>query len=179
MLGGNTVRFNGTLASTTTTNSTTQITAVVPSGATTGNVTVQNSNGTSATSASTGFTVESAPVVTTTTPPASIVYNGATLGGNVTNGGGLPVTERGVVYSTTSIPPTMADSKAVMGTGTGVFAQAVTGLNASTQYYYRAYAINSRGTAYGNTYVFTTAAAPANLPAVASLSPAPARWARA
>ena len=95
-----------------------------------------------------------APTVTTTTP-SSIGQSTATLGGEVTDNGGESVTERGVVYSTSS-NPTTSDTKVQIGSGTGTFSQGVTGLSESTQYYVRAYAINSIGTSYGSEETFTT-----------------------
>ena len=94
------------------------------------------------------------PTVTTT---SISTYDGttATLGGNVTADGGASVTERGVVYNTSS-NPTTSNTKVQIGTGTGSFSQMVSGLSAETQYYVRAYAINSIGTSYGSQVTFTT-----------------------
>ena len=50
------------------------------------------------------------------------------------------VTERGVVYVAGSGTPTTADTKVAIGSGTGSFSQAVTGLAAGTAYTVRAYA---------------------------------------
>ncbi|MDO7875296.1 IPT/TIG domain-containing protein, partial [Hymenobacter sp. ASUV-10] len=168
LLGGNNVRFNGVLITSGSTNSTTSITAVVPNGATTGNVTVQNSNGTSN---GVPFTVLSAPSVTTNAA-TSVAYNRATLNGNVTSDGGFAVTERGFVYSTTIVAPDISNgTQVVVGSGTGAFSQAITGLNYNTTYFLRAYAINSLGTTYGSDIAFTTPGLPANFPTISSLSP--------
>lgn len=94
----------------------------------------------------------------TTASSSSINSTSATLGGNVTASGGATVTERGVVYATTS-NPTTANNKVQIGSGLGVFSQNVTGLTPSTTYHVRAYAINSVGTSYGADSVFTTLAA--------------------
>ncbi|GAA4013427.1 hypothetical protein GCM10022408_28110 [Hymenobacter fastidiosus] len=99
-----------------------------------------------------------APTVTTAAASA-IASTSATLGGNVTNDGGSPVTERGVVYSTTNATPTTADTKATNGTGGGSFSATVSGLTPGTTYNVRAYAINSLGTSYGSVITFTTTAA--------------------
>ncbi|SDL38749.1 T9SS type A sorting domain-containing protein [Kriegella aquimaris] len=98
-----------------------------------------------------------APEVTTTTP-SSLGQSTATLGGNVTADGGATVTDRGVVYATSS-NPTTSDTKVQISSGTGSFSQSITGLTASTTYYVRAYAINSAGTSYGSQKSFTTSAA--------------------
>jgi hypothetical protein len=81
----------------------------------------------------------------------------ALVGGNVTDDGGAPVSERGIVYNTTGTPTT-ADNKITIGSGTGAFSQHINGLNSNTIYYVRSYAINSAGTAYGAQQSFTTAA---------------------
>ena len=81
--------------------------------------------------------------------------NSATAGGNVTNDGGASVTERGVVYSTNK-NPTIADNKVSSGTGKGAYTCNLTNLQEATTYYVRAYAINEKGTAYGEEVSFTT-----------------------
>lgn len=79
----------------------------------------------------------------------------AVAGGNVTSDGGATVTERGICWSTSSYP-TILNSKATSGTGTGSFTVNATGLTAGTLYYVRAYATNSTGTSYGVNRSFTT-----------------------
>lgn len=81
--------------------------------------------------------------------------NSATAGGNVTNDGGASVTERGVVYGT-SQNPTVADNKVSSGNGKGAFTCNLTNLKEATTYFVRAYAINEKGTAYGEEVSFTT-----------------------
>ena len=97
----------------------------------------------------------SLPTVTTS-PVSTITYHAASCGGNVISDGGLPVTSRGVCWST-SHNPTIAENHTTDGTGTGNFISNITGLSASTTYYVRAYAINSVGVAYGEEVIFTTA----------------------
>jgi uncharacterized protein (TIGR02145 family) len=94
----------------------------------------------------------------TTSAAAQITTTGATLGGNVINDGNAPVTERGIVYSTSENPVT-SNTKIAAGAGLGGFSMAVTGLSANTLYYVRAYAINSQGTAYGSQVTFATSQA--------------------
>ena len=93
----------------------------------------------------------------TTSSATNISYTSASVGGNVTDDGGATVTERGVVYST-SKNPTISNTKKVSGSGTGSFSVSLTGLSEGTTYYVRAYAINSKGTAYGEEKSFTTKA---------------------
>lgn len=91
----------------------------------------------------------------TTTDVTEIKGTSATGGGNVTNTGGATVTARGICFSTKT-GPTIADTKTTDGTGSGAFVSALTGLKGLTQYYVRAYATNSVGTAYGPEVSFTT-----------------------
>lgn len=66
------------------------------------------------------------------------------------------VTNRGICWSTTE-NPTITSNKTIDGIGKGVFASKIQGLMANTLYFIRAYATNSKGTAYGNQVSFTTA----------------------
>ncbi len=93
--------------------------------------------------------------VLTTANVTGITINSATSGGSITNGGGADITARGVCWST-SRSPLVSGSHTTDGTGTGSFSSSITGLTPNTQYYVRAYATNSVGTAYGNEVSFTT-----------------------
>ncbi|TPE42396.1 Ig-like domain-containing protein [Pontibacter mangrovi] len=79
----------------------------------------------------------------------------ATVPASITGTGGGAITERGIVWST-SQNPTTVNSKMVAGSGSGSFSAKLTGLNTTTTYYVRAYAVNAAGTAYGNQVSFTT-----------------------
>lgn len=94
------------------------------------------------------------PEVTTSNISNLTMYS-ATSGGNVTSNGNGQVTARGICWSTAS-NPTIADNHTADGNGTGVFESSITGLSPTTQYFARAYAVNSAGTAYGNEISFTT-----------------------
>jgi hypothetical protein len=95
-----------------------------------------------------------APTVTTSAV-SDITDTTATGNGNVTADGGDTITERGVCWDTSS-GPTTSDSKATSAGTTGAFSVSITGLTAETLYYYRAYAINSVGTSYGEELSFTS-----------------------
>jgi len=92
-----------------------------------------------------------------TTVASLITGTTATTGGNITSDGGFTVSARGVCWSTT-VNPTISNSKTNDGTGTGVFSSNITGLNPGTTYHIRAYATNSTGTAYGSDINFTSLA---------------------
>ena len=94
------------------------------------------------------------PPTVTTSAVTNINKTTATAGGNVTNDGGINVTERGVVFST-SQNPTVADSKVTSGSGTGAFTCNLTGLEEGKTYYVRAYAMNVVGIGYGEQVDFT------------------------
>ena len=102
------------------------------------------------------FTTSSVALPTVTTSSATNISNtSATVSGNVTSDGGASVTERGVVYSTSS-NPTTSNSKVTSGSGMGSFTCNITNLQEGTTYYVRAYAVNEKGTAYGEQKSFTT-----------------------
>ena len=92
-----------------------------------------------------------------TTEITDINGSGAKSGGNISNAGSFPVTERGIVWSTSSNPTiTNNEGSATSGSGTGTFNANLSGLNPSTTYYVRAYATNQIGTSYGTQRTFTT-----------------------
>ena len=103
------------------------------------------------------FTTLSGIPVVTTAEVSDVTGNSALCGGTIADDGGLEITARGVCWST-SPNPTLNDSHTTDGTGTGSFTSSLTGLNASTTYYVRAYASNSLVTIYGGEQSFTTEA---------------------
>ncbi|MCP9747833.1 choice-of-anchor D domain-containing protein, partial [Lacihabitans sp. CS3-21] len=103
------------------------------------------------------FTAPTAPTVTTTTA-SGVGATSATIGGEVTGNGGSTVTERGIVWATTT-NPTIDNTKVANGSGNGIFSGTVSSLPSSTLIYYRAYATNLGGTAYGSELSFTTTSA--------------------
>ena len=95
------------------------------------------------------FTTAILPTVTFSNVD-TITNTTATASGNVTSDGGATVTARGVCYSHTNPTPTLSDSYAVAGSGTGIFSANIVGLTKGTSYYFRSYATNSAGTAYSS-----------------------------
>ena len=108
--------------------------------------------------------VNDAPSVTTPTS-ANISSTAVTLGGNVTDDGGSPITERGVVFALTSSNPNPSIGGAgvtqVSATGTtGIFTVNVYNLTPAAAYSYFAYATNEIGTTYTSPVsTFTTRSA--------------------
>jgi len=91
----------------------------------------------------------------TTAIVSTITSSSSICGGNISSDGEENVTARGVCWST-SQTPTIADNSTNDGAGQGDFTSKITGLTAETDYYVRAYATNSVGTAYGSVIPFTT-----------------------
>ncbi len=85
----------------------------------------------------------------------NVLINSAKCGGSISSDGGSTITEKGVCWSTHTIP-TITDNKTNDGAGAGVFNSNIKGLIPSTTYYLRAYATTSNGTGYGSSMVFTT-----------------------
>ena len=100
------------------------------------------------------FTTTSTPIVTTSNV-TNIAPNSAICGGNVTSEGSATVTARGICWST-GHNPNIYSNHTNDGAGTGSYTSIITGLNAETHYYVRAYATNSEGTSYGEEVSFTT-----------------------
>ncbi len=101
--------------------------------------------------------IEEFPPSVETTPITEVTTTTATSGGNVINDGGATVTARGVVWST-SQNPTVQTNLGITSNGTGIgnFTSNLSELDPGTNYYLRAYATNSEGTAYGQQLSFTT-----------------------
>jgi len=90
-----------------------------------------------------------------------LVVTGSTyaiLAGEVMEEGGSNINGRGVAYDLSPYPDyyTLSVSATTVGTGVGTFLVNVVGLYPFSNYYYRAYAINSQGLSYGDVYSFMT-----------------------
>jgi hypothetical protein len=95
------------------------------------------------------FTVPNKTPIISTSVISNITTTSFLTGGTISSEGASPITQRGVVWSN-SPNPTLSDNYTSNGVGIGVFSSSITGLNPSTKYYVRAYAVNSFGTSYGN-----------------------------
>ena len=93
--------------------------------------------------------------VVTTLSVSEITETSAVAGGEVTSDGGAEVTSRGVCWSV-EVNPTIENDKTVDGEGLGSFQSVLSDLSQNTTYYVRAYATNSKGTAYGEEVTFKT-----------------------
>ncbi len=104
------------------------------------------------------------PVVTTSNWVQNISSTSAIVGGSVVSNGGVPIVEKGICWSTGN-NPTYQSNRTIEGTALGDFSSSISNLYPNTQYFFRAYAKNSIGVAYGALYSFTTKA---SLPVVST-----------
>lgn len=108
-------------------------------------------------------------VVLTTNNISNIEKDTATGGGEIVSDGGNPVTDRGICWGT-QVNPTINDNYISAGsTGLGSYSILMTGLNAGTLYYVRAYANNGTTTGYGTQTSFTTKPAIPGTPMVSPI----------
>ena len=115
----------------------------------------KNSVGTSYGSNKSFTTVSAALPIVTTAAISSIANTTAMGGGEVTSIGGSAVTARGICYGLTA-NPTTSNSVVSSGSGIGSFTSSLSSLTQNTNYYVRAFATNSTGTAYGAQQTFKT-----------------------
>ena len=110
------------------------------------------------------FSDNSAPIAqapTLSTQPAlQIGAYSASAGGQISLDGGAAITDKGLCWSTQPNAGLQHQSVSAGGGSDSSFTVQMLGLQAGTTYYYRAYAINSVDTAYGNELMLST---PSNL----------------
>lgn len=82
-----------------------------------------------------------------TNAASSVTSTGMTLNGNVTAAGSTTVTDKGFYFGTNT--SYASNTKISIGSGTGTYTSARTGLTAGTTYYINAYAVNSQGESVG------------------------------
>jgi hypothetical protein len=102
------------------------------------------------------FVPQGPPVVTASV--TNILLESAELQGNVTNNGGSSVIERGFYWNTVS--PATAGTQEVVGSGTGAYSRALSGLPIGGRIYYEAYATNTVQTGSSGEFSFDTLTEP-------------------
>ena len=95
-------------------------------------------------------------VSVTTSEPMLITAISAMGGGEVTVSDGTYILVKGLCWATHENPTTNEDFYQEAESGVGTFSVSMTGLNISTTYYVRAYAVTPNGTVYGEQKTFTT-----------------------
>ena len=109
-------------------------------------------------------TLASTPVVNTV-GSSEISSTGAVLSGTVVTDNGAAITERGFVWLKGTDAPTTSSNKVKVEGSTGDFTATISGLDPNQKYSYRAYAINAKGTSYGDIMNFSTSVSLPTLPA--------------
>jgi hypothetical protein len=89
------------------------------------------------------------PPTVITKVASDVTSKNATLNGEVTDEGFSATSDRGFVFSEKNTNPSVSDSKAQSGYGKGIYSIVLDKLPVNTKYYYKAYATNTKGTAYG------------------------------
>ena len=92
-----------------------------------------------------------------TLPATEVTSSSAESGGEITIEGNDNITSRGIVWDTNP-DPTIENNNGQTsdGSGSGLFRSDLSDLQPNTEYYLRAYATNSGGTAYGDQESFIT-----------------------
>jgi hypothetical protein len=145
--------------------------APTAAGADNANISIAGGGASAATvSQSSNSGVNTVPTVTTPTT-ASLSTTTVTLGGTISSIGCSNATTTGIYYSTSNgfadgAGTAVSTSSLNISSTPNVFTQAVTGLTANTQYYFKAFATNSGGNGYSSQGSFITfPTAPAGLSA--------------
>ena len=100
-------------------------------------------------------TLASTPVVNTV-GASEITPTSAVLSGTVATDNGAAITERGFVYLKGTEAPTTSSNKVKVEGTLGDFTASLADLEPNQKYSYRAYAINAKGTSYGDIMNFST-----------------------
>ncbi len=99
------------------------------------------------------FTTSSGQPQVSTVSSSNVGSQSATVTGKIISDGGFPITECGICYSSTNSKPTKSDNVVQANAQIGQFNCVLTGLNPSTKYYARAYAVNANGIVYDYTSI--------------------------
>ena len=121
-----------------------------------GNIAISGAGANAINVAASGLGNNNPPTVSTGAASA-VTSSSATLAGSITDNGCTTVSAYGITYSLVNGFTTGTDV-ASTNISSGSFTSSLTGLLPSTTYYYKAYATNDGGTAYGLQQSFTTAA---------------------
>lgn len=101
------------------------------------------------------FTTKDGIVNFTSINSSEILATSVNVSSSISTDGGSAIIEKGLCYSTSNCPTT-ADQKQTTTGSTYNYSSTITGLNCSTTYYIRAYAINNVGTYYSDEISITT-----------------------
>ena len=112
------------------------------------------------------FTTSAGAPSVTTLGATDVTSTGATLSGTIIADNGAAITERGFVWMQGTGTPTTDSFKLKVDGTTGEFTSTLTGLEPNQKFSFRAYAINSKGTSYGDVMTFTTGISLASLTSV-------------
>lgn len=107
------------------------------------------------TSATLSFTTLPKIPLLTTSPPQQITHTSALLGGRIVHTGGASITEKGIVW-TIAPDSTGQERKLSISGSDSLFSRTINALPAGSSIYYRAYAINAAGTAWGDWHMVYT-----------------------
>lgn len=102
------------------------------------------------------FSMESSETSVTTSSVSDISFASAVFNGIVDNEGIPPYSEKGFCYSQNPDPDVRDGKIVVEGEGSGSYSCRVDGLEADTQYYVKAYAIQNGNIKYGEAVSFVT-----------------------
>lgn len=91
-----------------------------------------------------------------TTRISEVTNDSGISGGKISDNGGALITSKGVCWGTATSPTVELSTKTNNGIGDTDFVSRLSGLMPDTKYYYRSYATNSAGTAYGEQRYFNT-----------------------
>ena len=129
---------------------------IFPDGVNDGDILVWNSNTNSWEITTLDNNLSSATSEVETIEATNITFNSAQAGGVISSDGGSTITQKGIVWSENPDPTVDLETKTNEGGGASNFESVITGLNESTDYFYRAYSTNSTGSSYGNSFVIQT-----------------------
>ncbi|HEX5151339.1 MAG TPA: sulfatase-like hydrolase/transferase, partial [Parafilimonas sp.] len=102
------------------------------------------------------YVTQGTPLISSTPSLSFITDSSLVLKDTIRINGGSTVTASGAVWSTGPDPEISSCGHTSIGMMSGPFSTQVTGLNANTTYYIRAYATNFAGTVYSNQVIFKT-----------------------